>query len=275
MGGPTLRLVCVIIVACVFSGAYAYTDDGALPDAATIVAKYNARDEGEHVRRIATMTLRDEHGKERVRQALSCRKFYGVDKRTVFFFLSPANIRGTGFLTFDYGDSTRADDQWLYLPNTRKARRISSGDRGDFFVGTDFTYEDIKKETKVSTEDFVFKLLGTDLLNGHRCFKIEATPINTAVAKELGYARVLHWFDAESLMSHKSEFLDAKGSALRTILTSNIEKIDGIWTAQHVVARNEKTGHTTEFRFTEIDYEGAVDDSMFSEEALLRGPRRH
>jgi hypothetical protein len=261
--------------ACVAAGPAARPDDTPLPDAAAIVAKFNARDEGEHVRRIVTMTLRDKHGRERVRQALSCRKFYGTDKRTVFFFLSPATIRGTGFLTFDYGDSARTDDQWLYLPNARKARRIDSGDRGDFFVGTDFTYEDIKKETKVSTEDFDFKLLGMEVLDGHRCFKIEATPVNVGVAKALGYARVLHWFDAESLMSHKSEFLDAKGTVLRRILTSEIAQIDGIWTARRMVARNEMTAHTTEFEFTEIDYKTPVDDSMFTEEALLRGPRRH
>lgn len=265
----------VLIVACIASGAGAYADDEVLPDVSAVVAKYNARDEGEHVRRIVTMTLRDKRGRERVREALSCRKYYGTDKRTVFFFLSPATVRGTGFLTFDYGDPAKNDDQWLYLPTARKVRRIYAGDRGDFFIGTDFTYEDIKKETKVSAEDFTFKLMGTEVLNGHRCFKVEATAINEDVAKELGYSRAVHWFDAEILMAHKSEFVDAKGNVLRTILTADIEKIDGIWTAQRVTAKNERTGHSTEFRFSEVDYKGPVEDSMFTEQALLRGPARH
>lgn len=264
-----------MLVACIASGTGAYADNEVLPDAVALVAKYNARDEGAHVRRIITMTVRDRRGRERVREALSCRKYYGKDKRTVFFFLSPANVRGTAFLTYDYGDASKADDQWLYLPKARKSRRISESDRGDFFVGTDFTYEDIKKETKVSTEDFDFKLLGSEILDAHLCFKIEATPINDTVTKELGYARVLHWFDAESLMAHKSEFYDATGILLRTILTSEIEKIDGIWTAQRIVARNERTGHTTEFKFRDVDYEAPVDERMFTEEALARGPNWH
>jgi len=264
-----------LIVAYLVSGYCAYADAGALPDAATVVAQYNARDEGEHVRRIVTMTLRDKRGRERVREALSCRRYYGADKRTVFFFLSPASIRGTGFLTFDYGEAQKNDDQWLYLPTARKVRRIYAGHRGGSFVGTDFTYEDIKKETKVSTEDFTFKLIGTEVLNGHRCFKVEATTINGDVAKELGYSRAVHWFDAEILMAHKSEYTDANGTVLRTILTTEIEQIDGIWTAQRVTAKNELTGHSTEFRFSEIDYKGPVEDSMFTEQALIRGPGRH
>lgn len=274
-GVARLGFVGTLIVAYLVSGGCAYADAGTLPDAAAVVAQYNARDEGEHVRRIVTMALRDKHGKERVRQALSCRKYYGTDKRTVFFFLSPANIRGTGFLTFDYGDPKKDDDQWLYLPTARKVRRIYAGDRGDFFVGTDFTYEDIKKETKVSAEDFTFKMIGTEILNGHRCFKVEATAINADVAKELGYVRAMHWFDAAILIVHKSEYNDAQGTVLRTVLTTDIEQIDGIWTAQRVTAKNERTGHSTEFRFSEIDYKGPVEDSMFTEQALVRGPGGH
>lgn len=264
-----------IIAICIACSGSAFADDEGLPDVAAIVARYNARDEGEHVRRIVTMTLRDKHGRERVREALSCRKFYGSDKRTAFFFLSPSKIRGTGFLTFDYGDSGKPDDQWLYLPNARKTRRVPSEDRGGFFTGTDFTYEDIKKETKVSVEDFTFGLIGTEVLNGHLCFKVEAKAISDTVAKQLGYTRVVHWFDAEILMAHKSEFLDATGTAIRTIFTDEIKQIDGIWTVLRVTARNERTGHTTEFRFSNVDYKAPVDDAMFTEQALVRGPNWH
>jgi hypothetical protein len=43
----------------------------------------------------------------------------------------------------------RGDDRWLYLPATRKVRRIPASDRGDYFLGTDFTYEDIQSELKL------------------------------------------------------------------------------------------------------------------------------
>jgi len=37
------------------------------------------------------------------------------------------------------------------------------------------------------------------------------------------YVRAVHWFDAEILMAHKSELLDATGTAIRTIFTDEIK----------------------------------------------------
>jgi hypothetical protein len=36
-----------------------------------------------------------------------------------------------------------------------KIRRISASHHGDYFLGTDFTYDDIKNESKVDAEDYI------------------------------------------------------------------------------------------------------------------------
>ena len=244
-------------------------------DPAAILAQYQARDEGDHVRRMVTITTRDKSGNERVRQALNCRKNFGADRRSVFFFLSPGTKRGIGFLTFDYRDPAKADDQWLYLPSVRKTRRVYSGHRNDFFVGTDFTYEEMKKETKISIEDFKLTPLGIDTIDGRTCFKVEATPISEKVAKELNYARALYWIEMANLMPRRTEYRDDADRLMRTVVTEEIEQIDGIWTVLRIVAQNELTGHFTELRFSQISYEAPIDDRMFTEQALLLGPRWH
>lgn len=251
----------------------ARADEATLPDAVTVIANVNARDDGAQVMRKVTMILRDKGGTERVRETVSWRKWYGGDKKTIVFFSSPANVRDTGFLTFDYGETGKDDDQWLYLPAARKVRRISATDRGDWFVGTDFTYEDMKKDTKISAEDFTFKMLGAKDADGHRCYKVEATPVDAETAKELGYARGVSWFDPEIWISRRTEYFDAEGKALRTVLTQDIQQIDGIWTAMRITSTTHRTGHTTEFKFADVDYKTQVDDSMFTEQALMRGAR--
>ncbi len=261
----------LIALALVAAGPAAAEDS--LPAGEAVVANVNARDDGAHVHIKATITLRDKGGSERVRESESWRKYYGADKKTLFFFTSPANIRDTGFLTFDYADAARDDDQWLYLPAARKVRRISASDRGDFFVGTDFTFEDIKKESKISAEDFTFKTLGEETIDGHACYKVEATPIDAATAKELGYARAVSWFDKDIWLSRKAEHFDASGKLQRTILSQDLEQIDGIWTARRVTATNLKTGHSSIFQFTEVDYASPVDDVLFTERSLARGVR--
>ena len=244
-----------------------------LPDGSEIIANVNARDDGQHVHLRATITLRDKNGSERVRESVSWRKYFGDEKKTLFFFVSPANIRDTGFLTFDYAKADRDDDQWLYLPAARKVRRISSSDRGDFFVGTDFTFEDIKKESKVSAEDFTFQTLGAETIDGHTCYKVEAVPVDEQTAKELGYARGVSWFDPEIWLSRRTEQYDANGKLLRTILSQDIEQVDGIWIARKATAKTERSGHSTIFEFTEVDYASPVEDSLFTERSLSRGAR--
>lgn len=268
---PTRWLAICLAVLALYPARVHAEDD--LPDAAQIIANVNARDDGRQVRLRATITLRDKGGSERVRESVSWRKYFGTDKKTLFFFVSPANIRDTGFLTFDYADTARDDDQWLYLPAARKVRRISASDRGDFFVGTDFTFEDIKKESKVSAEDFTFKTLGAEDVDGHRCYRVEAVPVDEATARELGYARGVSWFDPAIWLSRKTEQYDADGRLLRTILSQDIEQIDGIWIARRVTATTAKTGHSSTFVFTEVDYASPVEDDLFTERSLARGAR--
>ncbi|MBH0197486.1 MAG: outer membrane lipoprotein-sorting protein, partial [Nitrospira sp.] len=193
-----------------------------LPAGEEIARRVNARDEGEVVSRFVTMAMTDRSGTERVRETKSFRKYFGKEKRTVIFYLSPANIKDTAFLTYDYPEVDRDDDQWLYLPAVRKVRRISASDRGDYFLGTDFTYEDIRKETKVGIEDYSWKTLAEETIDGHRCFLVEEIPVNEKTAKELGYSKVQSWVDAEIWMVRQAKYWDVAGNPLKTLQVREI-----------------------------------------------------
>lgn len=236
-----------------------------------IARRINARNEGEVVSRFVTMTMTDRNGTERVRETKGFRKYFGKEKRTVIFYLSPANIKDTAFLTYDYPEADRDDDQWLYLPAVRKVRRISASDRGDYFLGTDFTYEDIRKETKVGIEDYSWHTLGEETIDGHRCFLVEQIPVNDKTATELGYGKVQSWVDAEIWMVRQAKFWDVAGNPLKTSQFKDITLVQDIWTAHQLLSENHKTGHKTVFTFREVDYSRSVKDEMFTEDALRRG----
>jgi len=102
------------------------------------------------------------------RYMVALRKDYGKDSKSISYFLKLANIRDTALLTYDYDGTARDDDQWLYLPALKKVRRISSSDRGDYFMGTDFTFEDIKQTPEL--EDYNWTLLGSETVDGHDCW---------------------------------------------------------------------------------------------------------
>jgi hypothetical protein len=238
-----------------------------------VVEQINAVDDGAHVTRKLSMKMVDRSGKERNRETFGYRKYFGDEKRTVLFYLSPKNVQDTGFLSYDYPDAQLDDDQWLYLPALRKARRISASDRGDYFLGTDFTYEDIKNEGRIELSDYHFKTLKTEIVDGRETIKVEALPVDDATAKELGYGKVHSWVDPSNWQVVKAQYWDVMLNALKTTTISDIRQIDGIWTRHRLAVQNHKTGHYTQFVFSDVDYNAPVEDSTFTRRALERGVR--
>ncbi len=242
-----------------------------LPTGDWIVEQINNIDDGEYVSRKLTMQMIDRRGKQRLRETISYRKYFGDEKRTILFYLAPANVKDTAFLTYDYKAPSTDDDQWLYLPALRKVRRISASDRGDYFLGTDFTYEDIKKEGKIEPGDFNFTTLGQEILDASEVFLVEATPQSDAIARELGYGKTRFWVNSSNWIIVKAKYWDTKGKLLKTLVAGDIRQIDGIWTRHGLTINNHKTGHQTIFTFSEVDYRVAVRGDVFTKRALSKG----
>ena len=123
-----------------------------------LVAKVNQRDEGQQLTQRVNITMIDKRGKTQERSLVWYRKDVPDQRKSVIFYESPANVQGTAFLTYDYHIQEQEDDQWLYLPALRKTRRISAANRGDYFLGTDLTYEDVKLAAKIGANDYNFKI---------------------------------------------------------------------------------------------------------------------
>jgi len=58
-------------------------------------------------------------------------------KETMYPMIEPFDLKGTGFTFNRYLDQTRQDDSWLYLPQLRRVRRLSSAQRSDALFGQD------------------------------------------------------------------------------------------------------------------------------------------
>ncbi len=239
--------------------------------ASEIVSNVNQLDEGQHVVRNMHMKLIDRKGKVRERLTQSFRKYFGDEKRTVLFYRSPTNVKGTAFMTYDYPDHSVDDDQWLYLPALRKVRRISASDRGDYFLGTDFTYEDIKLEGKLDDTDYDYSLLGEERLDDVATYRMQGVTKTKKIARELGYSKTEFWVDANQWVIIKANYWDVKGRLLKTLIADDIRTVDGIITRHKLAVDNHKTGHRSEFTFSDVDYQKEVKDSLFSQRAMKRG----
>jgi Protein of unknown function (DUF1329). len=114
------------------------------------------------------LTLIKKNGDKRERKMVSWAMDEGKDTKKIMFFTYPGDVKGTGFLTWDYDQAGKEDDKWLYLPAMKKTRRISgSSSKTDYFMGTDFTYDDMGgRNVDDDTHKLCAKRLVTDTSAG-------------------------------------------------------------------------------------------------------------
>jgi hypothetical protein len=133
-------IIIAFLLAVAGAGTGVAADD---PEARAIMEAVDARDDGDRQTADMEMVLIDKHGNQRVRRIKSFRMDRGEDDLRLMFFQHPADVKDTGFLTYDYDQADRDDDQWLYLPALRKTKRIASTDKSGSFMGSDLNYSDM------------------------------------------------------------------------------------------------------------------------------------
>ncbi|MCP5162051.1 MAG: outer membrane lipoprotein-sorting protein [Hahellaceae bacterium] len=242
-----------------------------MPEGAWIVAQINQQPDGEQVTQQIIMTMIDRSGKSREQETTGFRKYIGDEKRTLLVYNAPSTVKNTSFLTYDYRDGKVEDDQWLYLPALRKVRRISASNRGDYFLGTDFTYEDIKKERKIEVGDYQFTTLEEIPGDGYTEYLFEAIPRTREIAEELGYGRVQYRVRSDNWVIFAAEYWDTKDQHLKSLSVDDIRQVDGIWTRHTLKIKNHKTQHETIFHVKAVDYRTELKDSLFSTHTMSRG----
>jgi len=236
-----------------------------------VMQQVDDRDDGDDLIQKIHQKLLDKRGSVRERDMVAFRKDYDKDSKSISYFLEPANIRDTALLTYDYDGVAKDDDQWLYLPALKKVRRISSSDRGDYFMGTDFTFEDIKQTPEL--EDYHWTLTGSESINGHDCWVVEGEPKTDDLKKNLGYSKTRGYIRKDINMNIRTDYWDRKGQELKHFKITEVKQIDGIWTATSMLMENVQTGHHTEMTFTNQKYNSGLSDRTFSERMLKRGYR--
>lgn len=258
----------IFSAAALLLAAPAYSNE---PTGLEIMQLVDARNDGDDLIQNMKQRLIDRRGNVRERVMISLRKDYGVDSKSITYFLAPSNIRDTALLTWDYDGVEKDDDQWLYLPALKKVRRISASDRGDYFMGTDFTFEDIKQTPEL--EDYHWTLIGSDKLGNFDVWVVEGEPKTDDLKKNLGYSNTRYYIRKDINLYIRVDFWDRKGQELKQLISDEIKEIDGIWTAMSGTMTNKQTGHRTELSFSEHRYNTGISDRMFSERMLKRGYR--
>jgi len=241
------------------------------PVAKQIMQQVEDRDDGDHMMSDILMILIDKNDKQRKKIFSNFSRDFGKDSKQIMFVKSPAQIKNTGFLTFDYDDKSKDDDQWLFLPAVGKTKRIASSDKSSSFMGSDLNYSDM---TSRNLEEYDFKLIKESTIKGKDVWLIQSTPKSKAIAEETGYSKVILAIRKDNYVVIKAKMWTVEGGFTKFMDIQKLEKIEGIWvvTQNHIVKKRGKAiVHQTLLKLSNIKFNQGLDDAVFTIRRLEKG----
>ncbi len=217
---------------------------------------------------VSTLIIRDSRGNERIRKntMASMSLEDGTEKR-IIKFLSPPEVKGTGILIFDY--PRKSDDMWIYLPALRKTRRIVSREKSKSFMGSEFSNANM---TAPGLEDFIYRILGNEVINGHDCYRIESVPADPSLEDTYGYGRSISWIDRSSHLVQQVEYYNFADDLFKTIMNHSFVKLDEKeqrYMVEQMEAVNHSSGRSSEMVMEQVQA-APTDPSYFTVSFLER-----
>jgi len=185
-------------------------------------------------------------------------------RRSFIRILSPAKDSGSGFLKLH-------PNLWMYVPRVERTMRIPPSMMLQSWMGSDFTNDDLVKESS-ALDDYDHELLGVDPSTpGHegvRAYVVDYVPHEDA---PVVWGRIKGWIEVEHGTPLRTEFYDEDDVMLRVMLYSEIESVDGrhyprVWTMRPL----DKEGHETRIRVREIRFDADIGDSVFTKRHLTK-----
>lgn len=184
-------------------------------------------------------------------------------------FRAPAGVKGVALLTWQ--NKGKSDDQWLYLPAMgKKMKRIAKGGRKNYFMGTDYTFEDL---ISASRDDFNYELQDDQDLDGKPNYVIKVTPKDKKIAKKSGYKHRLMFVQKDIMFITRIDYFNKRGKFIKRQLLSELENVGGeVWRANLASMKNEKEAHSTEIRLIKRSLdEKAVPGKNFKKRFITSG----
>jgi len=168
-----------------------------------------------------------------------------IPNRSLIYFIEPADVAGTIFLTHDSDDEDVDTQMWLYLPLLGVPKElVSEEERGGSFAGSALSYSDIGDREKRA--DYNSVLIGEEEIvigdQTRTAYKIEST---AKPGVDVDTPRSVTWIDTEFFIMLKTESYNDIGNLSNTMEVVALAEFEGRLTATQMVATNYSDDSTT------------------------------
>ena len=255
--------ITTIIFAILFAGGFTGSLFAQELTGREIVKKVYEQPTGDDQVADLTMTLTNKSGKQRVRIIKQYTKDMGNVEKSIMFFQSPADVKNTSFMSWSY-DSDKNDDQWIYLPALKKTKRISSDSKSDYFMGSDFTYDDLG-DRKLDADTHT--LIRSEAIDGVDYYVVESMSKD----EDYMYTKTMTWIRKDNFIGLKKEFYDEDEDLLKILSIKEFKEISGILVIINSEMKNVQKDHRTMMVLSDIKVNTGMSDSKFTERMMMRG----
>lgn len=188
------------------------------------------------------MIIVDPGGYKTVRELrIYARRFEGGLYRYLVIFDSPSGIRGTALLTWQ--NANGPDDQWLYLPALGQVKRIARSEKGNYFLGTDYTYSDLSGNTYRQKR---YTLLGESTINNVPVYVIKDQAANYSQSLTQPAYEILY-ISKNNFVLMQTNYYNSDGKLLKSQILAGFKKVEGTaaWRPSIIVMKNFQAGSET------------------------------
>ncbi len=255
----------ITVSVALFLMAGAVAAKAAEPSATEIVQHCYYKYAGDDQRSRLRITLNDPAGKKISTQFTRLWKDYkgqdGLVDKTILYMTYPPDSRGLNFMRWSYISEGKVPDQWVYLPETRMARRISQRDPENMDWG--YTDEDLR--IRALDED-VHRYLGATSQENQQYYLVESTPKGNS-----SYSRRVSWFsktpDWEDCVESRVDYYNKQGTLIKK-QTVRWQKIKNAWLWKTAVAQNMLSNATVVYDMEQVEINVGLKDDDFNQRTL-------
>lgn len=206
------------------------------------------------------MKLTNSQGVENIRK-MEIKKLEGdAGDKSLIVFLYPSDIKDTKLLSYE--QLGKDDKQWLYLPELKRTKRISSRNKSGSFMASEFSYEDIASQ---HYKNYTYKGEAQKVsVDGKKYLKVVRVPID----KNSGYTKQVVYVDPNTYLAIFGEYYDRQNRLLKKVSFLKYKKIEGIYRVQTIKMENVQNKKVSTLIWDEDKIKTGFSKSDFTKKVL-------
>lgn len=173
---------------------------------------------------------------------------------------SPAKDKGTVFLK-------RKKEVWNWLPTVERTIKLPPSMMSQSWMGTDFTNDDLVKESSV-LNDYTHTILGDTTIANRESYLIQMIPKPESA---LVWGKLIVVIDKKDFMELHTRFYDEDGYLVNTMTGYDIKELDGrLIPSRFVMIPEDKKNQKTEIIYKSIRFNRPIEDSFFTMDQMRK-----